>query len=47
MRKAFKSNQRRKMLNRQHHKISSRRQSHFKQVIHEFYTAQVSDDVNQ
>jgi hypothetical protein len=47
MRKAFKSNQRRKILNRQHHKITSRRQSHFKQVIHEIYTAQVSSDISQ
>lgn len=29
MRKTLKSNQRRKLLNRQHHKMSARRLSHF------------------
>ena len=47
MKKVFKSNQRRKLLNRQHYKITSRRQSHFKLVIHELNTTQVGSDISQ
>ncbi len=35
MKRPLKSNQRKKQLNRLHHKITSRRQSHFNQTIHE------------
>ncbi len=33
MKKGFKNNQRRKQLNRQHHKMSARRLSHFAQSL--------------
>lgn len=35
MKRTFKSNQRKKQLSRQHHKITSRRQSHFNQTLNE------------
>ena len=35
MKRTLKNNQRRKQLNRQHHKMTSRRQSHFNQVMNE------------
>jgi len=35
MKRPLKSNQRKKQLNRLHHKITSRRQSHYNQTINE------------
>jgi len=46
MKRPLKSNQRRKQLNRQHHKMTSRRQSHFNQTITELYETPVSSQLN-
>ena len=35
MKRSLNNNQRRKQLNRQHNKMTSRRQSHFNQVMNE------------
>ncbi len=42
MRKTLKSNHRKKQLNRQHHKMTSRRQSHFYQTLNESVEQQSS-----
>ena len=47
MRKPLRSNQRKKQLNRLHHKISSRRQSHFQQTITESLKEQAISIINQ
>ena len=47
MKKSLKNNQRRKQLSRQHHKVISRRQSHFSQVINEQFEAQLTSQANQ
>ncbi|WP_198560050.1 hypothetical protein [Colwellia sp. Bg11-28] len=46
MKRPLKSNQRRKQLNRQHHKMISRRQSHFNQAITELHESPVSNQAN-
>jgi hypothetical protein len=47
MKKSLKNNQRRKQLSRQHHKVVSRRQSHFNQVINEQFELQNTSQANQ
>jgi hypothetical protein len=42
MKRTLKSNHRKKQLNRQHHKMTSRRQSHFYQTLNEMTEQQVS-----
>ncbi|WP_171035621.1 hypothetical protein [Colwellia ponticola] len=42
MRKTLKTNQRRKQLTRQHHKVTARRQSHFNQLFNEVVQSQAS-----
>lgn len=46
MKRALKSNQRRKQLNRQHHKMTARRQSHFNQAITESYESPAVNQLN-
>ncbi|KGJ93096.1 hypothetical protein ND2E_2562 [Colwellia psychrerythraea] len=46
MKRPLKSNQRRKQLNRQHHKMTSRRQSHFNQSITEIYETLASNPLS-
>lgn len=46
MRRTLKSNQRRKQLTRQHHKVTSRRQSHFNQAINEMVQSQAISPLN-
>lgn len=47
MKRTFKMNQRKKQLNRQHHKITSRRQSHFQQAVNQSLELQESNLINQ
>jgi len=47
MKKSLKNNQRRKQISRQHHKVISRRQSHFNQVINEQLESQSLSQLNQ
>ncbi|KGJ96269.1 hypothetical protein [Colwellia psychrerythraea] len=47
MKRPLKSNQRRKLLNRQHHKVTTRRQSHFNQTINELVEAQATSQINR
>lgn len=42
MKRSLKNNQRKKQLTRQHHKMTSRRQAHFNQVITELFESQAS-----
>jgi hypothetical protein len=47
MKRSLKNNQRRKQLTRQHHKVVSRRQSHFNQVINEQLDSQTPSQLCQ
>ncbi len=46
MKRTLKSNHRKKQLNRQHHKMTSRRQSHFYQTLIEVTEQQTSLQVS-
>ena len=46
MKRSLKNNQRKKQLTRQHHKMTSRRQSHFNQVINELFESQATSQVD-
>ncbi len=46
MKRPLKSNQRRKQLNRQHHKMTARRLSHFNRAITELYESPASSQLN-
>lgn len=46
MKKSLKTNQRRKLLNRQNHKVSARRLSHFNQVMTVELEQQTSANTN-
>jgi len=45
MKRSLKNNQRKKQLTRQHHKMTSRRQSHFNQIINELFESQTTSQV--
>ncbi len=47
MKRALKNNYRKKQLTRQHHKMTSRRQSHFNQVINEVLESQSCSQIKQ
>ena len=47
MKKTLKMNQRKKQLNRQHHKIASRRLSHFQQAVNQSIESQADTLVSQ
>ncbi|WP_170235842.1 hypothetical protein [Colwellia demingiae] len=46
MKRPLKNNQRRKQLNRQHHKMTARRQSHFNQTITELHESPAVSQLN-
>lgn len=46
MKRLTKTNQRKKQLNRQHHKITARRQSHFAQSLNESFIQQEQCQAN-
>ena len=47
MKRLMKSNQRKKQLNRQHHKMTVRRQSHFNQTLSELVVQQTTWQTSQ
>lgn len=46
MNRTLKNNQRRKQLNRQHHKVTSRRQSHFNQLVNEVVQSHTNNQLS-
>lgn len=46
MKRTLKSNHRKKQLNRQHHKVTSRRQSHFYRTLNDLVEQQSSFQVS-